>query len=276
MIEKPAILVIDDETGHADVVAEALRQTGADTLAVYNARNAIELLESRFFDVVVTDLNLNDDKINGIDILKAAKRHDPYSQVILITAYATIDTCKEAIRAGAFDYLVKPIDIDHLRAMAEKAMKKLSVVSAAALDKNGFNFEGVVGKSPAMQSVVAVLRRVAPTNITVLIEGESGTGKELLAQMIHENSPRRDRPFIAVACGAIPETLVESELFGHERGAFTGADSQKEGKFEQAQGGSLFLDEIANFSENVQVKLLRALQERRIQHIGEKGVSMLM
>ena len=193
MTEKPAILVIDDETGHADVVAEALRQTGADTLAVYDAGNALELITSRFFDVVVTDLNLHDDKINGIDILKPAKQHNPDSQVILITAYATIDTCKEAIRTGAFDYLVKPIDIDHLRAMTERALKKTSQhVFTALADKERFVFEGVMGKSSAMQTVFAVLRRVAPTNITVLIEGESGTGKELLAQAIHNNSPRQE------------------------------------------------------------------------------------
>ena len=268
MIEKPAILVIDDETGHADVVAEALRQTGADTLAVYNARNAIELLESRFFDVVVTDLNLNDDKINGIDILKAAKRHSPYSQVILITAYATIDTCKEAIRAGAFDYLVKPIDIDHLRAMAEKAMKKLSVVSAAALDKNGFNFEGVVGKSPAMQSVVAVLRRVAPTNITVLIEGESGTGKELLAQAIHNNSPRRKNAFKPLNCAGLTESLLESELFGHAKGAFTGATEARKGLFEVADKGTLFLDEIGDMPLAMQAKLLRVLEDGIVVPVG--------
>jgi len=268
MIEKPAILVIDDETGHADVVAEALRQTGADTLAVYNARNAIELLESRFFDVVVTDLNLNDDKINGIDILKAAKRHDPYSQVILITAYATIDTCKEAIRAGAFDYLVKPIDIDHLRAMAEKAMKKLSVVSAAALDKNGFNFEGVIGKSPAMQSVFAVLRRVAPTNITVLIEGESGTGKELLAQAIHNNSLRRKNAFKPLNCAGLTESLLESELFGHAKGAFTGATEARKGLFEVADKGTLFLDEIGDMPLAMQAKLLRVLEDGIVVPVG--------
>ena len=268
MIEKPAILVIDDETGHADVVAEALRQTGADTLAVYNARNAIELLESRFFDVVVTDLNLNDDKINGMDILKAAKRHDPYSQVILITAYATIDTCKEAIRAGAFDYLVKPIDIDHLRAMAEKAMKKLSVVSAAALDKNGFNFEGVIGKSPAMQSVFAVLRRVAPTNITVLIEGESGTGKELLAQAIHNNSLRRKNAFKPLNCAGLTESLLESELFGHAKGAFTGATEARKGLFEVADKGTLFLDEIGDMPLAMQAKLLRVLEDGIVVPVG--------
>ncbi len=267
-MEKPAILVIDDQAGHADVVAEALRQTGADTLAVYNAKNALELIESRFFDVVVTDLNLHDDKINGIDVLRAAKQRDSDSQVILITAYATIDTCKEAIRTGAFDYLVKPIDIDHLRAMTERALKKLSVVSAAAPDKNGFNFEGVVGKNIVMQSVFAVLRRVAPTNITVLIEGESGTGKELLAQAIHNNSPRRNNAFKPLNCAGLTESLLESELFGHAKGAFTGATEARKGLFEVADKGTLFLDEIGDMSGAMQAKLLRVLEDGIVVPVG--------
>jgi two-component system response regulator HydG len=267
MTEKPAILVIDDETEHADVVAEALRQTGADTLAVYDAGNAIELITSRFFDVVVTDLNLHDDKINGIDILKAARQHDPYSQVILITAYATIDTCKEAIRAGAFDYLVKPIDIDHLRAMTERALKKLSV-AAAAMEKNGFNFEGVVGKNIAMQSVFAILRRVAPTNITVLIEGESGTGKELLAQAIHHNSPRHSNAFKPLNCAGLTESLLESELFGHAKGSFTGATEARKGLFEAADKGTLFLDEIGDMPPAMQAKLLRVLEDGIVVPVG--------
>jgi two-component system response regulator HydG len=268
MIEKPVILVIDDETGHADVVAEALRQTGTDTLAVYDAKNALELIESRFFDVVVTDLNLHNDKINGIDILKAAKEHNPNSQVILITAYATIDTCKEAIRIGASDYLVKPIDIDHLRAMTERALKKSPAVSAAAQNKNGFNFEGVIGKSIAMQSVFAVLRKVAPTNITVLIEGESGTGKELLAQAIHNNSLRRNNAFKPLNCAGLTESLLESELFGHAKGSFTGATEARKGLFEIADKGTLFLDEIGDMPLTMQAKLLRVLEDGIVIPVG--------
>jgi len=269
MIEKPAILVIDDETGHADVVAEALRQTGADTLTVYDAKNALELIAGRFFDVVVTDLNLHDDKINGIDILKAAKQYSPGSQVILITAYATIDTCKEAIRTGAFDYLVKPIDIDHLRAMTERALKKTSQhVFTALADKERFVFEGVIGKSPPMGSVFAVLRRVAPTNITVLIEGESGTGKELLAQAIHNNSLRRNNAFKPLNCAGLTESLLESELFGHAKGAFTGATEARKGLFEVADEGTLFLDEIGDMSLAMQAKLLRVLEDGIVIPVG--------
>ncbi|MGA2915069.1 MAG: sigma-54 dependent transcriptional regulator [Sedimentisphaerales bacterium] len=268
MIEKPAILVVDDETGHADVVAEALRQTGADTLAVYDAKNAIELVEGRFFDVVITDLNLNNDKINGIDILKASKEHNSNSQVILITAYATIDTCKEAIRRGAFDYLVKPIDIDHLRAMTERALKKTPINRSAAIDKDGFVFEGVTGKSSAMQSVFSVLRKVAPTNITVLIEGESGTGKELLAQAIHNNSLRSNNAFKPINCAGLSESLLESELFGHAKGAFTGATEARKGLFEIADKGTLFLDEIGDMPPAMQAKFLRVLEDGIVVPVG--------
>ena len=268
MIEKPAILVIDDETEHADVVAEALRQTGADTLAVYDAGNALELISSRFFDVVVTDLNLHDDKINGIDILKASRQHNPSSQVILITAYATIDTCKEALRSGAFDYLVKPIDIDHLRAMTEGALKKSFAIIASVPDKEHFKFQGVIGKSPQMGSVFAILRRVAPTNITVLIEGESGTGKELLAQAIHNNSPRHSNAFKPLNCAGLTESLLESELFGHAKGSFTGATEARKGLFEVADKGTLFLDEIGDMPPAMQAKLLRVLEDGIVVPVG--------
>ncbi len=268
MIEKPVILVVDDETAHADVVAEALRQSGSDTLAVYNAKNALELVTSRHIDIVVTDLNLCDDKINGIDILKAAKKHTPGSQVILITAYATIDTCKEAIRQGAFDYLVKPIDIDHLRAMTERALKKAPTAFTAASDAEDFNFKGVVGKSSAMQSVFATLRRVAPTNITILIEGESGTGKELLAQAIHNNSQRKNNAFKPLNCAGLTESLLESELFGHAKGSFTGATEARKGLFEVADEGTLFLDEIGDMPLAMQAKLLRVLEDGIVVPVG--------
>ncbi|MBN1788336.1 MAG: sigma-54-dependent Fis family transcriptional regulator [Sedimentisphaerales bacterium] len=266
MAEKPVILIIDDETAHADVVAEALQQSGADTMAVYNAKNALELVTNRHIDIVVTDLNLNDNKINGIDILKAAKQRTPHSQVILITAYATIDTCKEAIRQGAFDYLVKPIDIDHLRAMVERALKKAP--TASVTESGDFDFQGVIGKSDAMQSVLAVLKRVSPTNITVLIEGESGTGKELLAQAIHDNSQRKNNAFKPINCAGLTESLLESELFGHAKGAFTGATEARKGLFEVADKGTLFLDEIGDMPLNMQAKLLRVLEDGVVLPVG--------
>ncbi|PKL49805.1 MAG: sigma-54-dependent Fis family transcriptional regulator [Planctomycetes bacterium HGW-Planctomycetes-1] len=268
MAEKPAILIIDDEAGHADVLAEALAQSGGETIAVYDAKNAIELLSTKHIDIVITDLNLHNDKINGIDILKTAKEQNPNSDVILITAYATIETCKEALREGAFDYLVKPIDIDQLRAMTERVLKKFLTASGAAKDRDGFKFDGVIGKSGAMRSVLAVLERVAPTNITVLIEGESGTGKELLAQAIHENSLRRNNAFKPINCAGFTESLLESELFGHSRGAFTGATETRKGLFEVADKGTLFLDEIGDMPLAMQAKLLRVLEDGIIVPVG--------
>ena len=268
MAEKPVILIIDDEAGHADVLAEALSQTGGETIAVYDAKNAVELLGSKHIDIVITDLNLNDNKINGIDILKTARKENPHSDVILITAFATIDTCKEAMRNGAFDYLVKPIDIDQLRATTERALKKFLTSPSAENRKNGFMFEGVVGKSPAMQSVLTVLKRIAPTNITVLIEGESGTGKELLAQAIHSNSPRRNNAFKPLNCAGLTESLLESELFGHAKGAFTGATEARKGLFETADKGTLFLDEIGDMPLTMQAKLLRVLEDGIVVPVG--------
>jgi len=268
MADKPIVLIIDDEAGHADVLAEALSQSGGETIAVYNAKNAVELLSTRHIDIVITDLNLHDDKINGLDILKTAKEQNPDSDVILITAYATIDTCKEAMRMGAFDYLVKPIDIDQLRAMTEKALKKFFAAGSAAKHKDGFTFDGVTGQSRTMQSVFAVLKRVSPTNITVLIEGESGTGKELLAQAIHNNSLRSNNAFKPINCAGLTESLLESELFGHAKGAFTGATEARKGLFEVADKGTLFLDEIGDMPLTMQAKLLRVLEDGIIVPVG--------
>ncbi|MDD5011068.1 MAG: sigma-54 dependent transcriptional regulator, partial [Phycisphaerae bacterium] len=268
MAEKPIILIVDDEAGHADVLAEALAQSGGETIAVYDAKNAIELLSTKHIDIVITDLNLHNDKINGIDILKTAKEQNPNSDVILITAYATIDNCKEALREGAFDYLVKPIDIDQLRAMTERAMKKFLTASVVAKDSDGFKFDGVIGKSSAMRSLLAVLERVSPTNITVLIEGESGTGKELLAQAIHENSLRRNNAFKPINCAGLTESLLESELFGHAKGAFTGATEARKGLFEIADKGTLFLDEIGDMPLAMQAKLLRVLEDGIVVPVG--------
>ncbi len=268
MADKPTILIIDDEPGHADVLAEALSQSGGETIAIYDAKNAMELLSTRHIDIVITDLNLHNDKINGLDVLKTAKEQNPESDVFLITAYATIDTCKEALRSGASDYLVKPIDIDQLRAMTEKSLKKFLASGPASKQKEGFSFEGVIGQSPAMQSVFSILKRVAPTNITVLIEGESGTGKELLAQAIHNNSLRKNNAFKPINCAGLTESLLESELFGHAKGAFTGATEARKGLFEVADKGTLFLDEIGDMPMTMQAKLLRVLEDGIIVPVG--------
>jgi len=257
------ILIVDDEKEHADVLVEALEKQCAKAVAAYSADEAVELIESENFDLVITDLNLRAD-INGIDILDKVKAKSIATPVILITAYATIDTCKQAIRRGAYDYLVKPIDVDQLRVMVSKALPSKS----RAVGIEDFVFDGVRSKSHSIQSVFNVLRRVAPTNISVLIEGESGTGKELTARAIHNNSARRTRPFRPLNCAGLSETLLESELFGHSKGAFTGADVERKGLFEVADKGTLFLDEIGDMPLAMQAKLLRVLDDGIVIPVG--------
>jgi len=266
------ILVVDDERDHADGIVEALDKQGVKAIAVYNGKDALEILREQTVDIVVTDLKLGGD-IDGLAILEEAKRYNDKTEVILITAYATIDTCKEAIRRGAYDYLVKPIDIDQLRALVEQAGRKAAAATQRRSRKTGtriehFEFDGVRGSNPAMQGIFEVLRRVAPTNISVLIEGESGTGKELLARAIHNNSPRRDKLFRPVNCAGLAETLLESELFGHIKGAFTGAANDRKGLFEIADKGTLFLDEIGDMTPNSQAKLLRVIEDGVIIPVG--------
>ena len=266
------ILVVDDERDHADGMAEALDKSGVKAIAVYSAEDALEIVRNQQVDVVVTDLKLEGD-IDGLAILEEAKRRHVHTEIILITAYATIDTCKEAIRRGAYDYLVKPIDIDQLRTLVGQACKKATTASqrqarVSRVGEGGFEFEGVRSDNPMMEGIFEVLRRVAPTNISVLIEGESGTGKELLARAIHENSLRRNKPFRPINCAGLTETLLESELFGHAKGAFTGATSDRKGLFEIADKGTLLLDEIGDMPLNMQAKLLRVIEDGIVIPVG--------
>lgn len=257
-------MIVDDEKHHADVLVEALEKQCARAFAVYDSDAAVAAIENEQIDLVITDLNLRSD-INGIDLLKRIKEHDSSTQVILITAYATIDTCKEAIKTGANDYLVKPIDIDQLRAMVSKALPAKGRGFQPAKD---FLYAGVTGRSSAMQVVLDVLRRVSPTDISVLIEGESGTGKELTAQAIHNNSQRKNKAFKPLNCAGLTESLLESELFGHAKGAFTGAATDRKGLFEIADRGTLFLDEIGDMPLTMQAKLLRVLEDGIIVPVG--------
>jgi two-component system response regulator HydG len=257
------ILIVDDEKDHADVLVEALEKQCGRAIAAYSAAEALEVIDKENFDLVITDLNLRAD-INGIDILEEVKAKNAMTPVILITAYASIDTCKQAIRQGAYDYLVKPIDVDQLRVMVSKALPP----KGGPIGVEDFVFHGVRSKSHAIQSVFNVLRRVAPTNISVLIEGESGTGKELTARAIHNNSPRRNKPFKPLNCAGLSETLLESELFGHAKGAFTGADIERKGLFEVADKGALFLDEIGDMPLTMQAKLLRVLDDGIVVPVG--------
>jgi len=266
------VLVVDDEREHADGIVEALEKFCAKAVAVYNGTDAVEMLANERVDVVVTDLRL-DGPIDGLGVLAEARKRRESTEVILITAYATIETCKEAIRRGAFDYLVKPIDIDQLRVLVTEAGRKVSRVIGWRRDykqagKGDFLFEGVTGTSDSMEGVFEVLRRVAPTNISILIEGESGTGKELLARAIHNNSPRCNRVFRPINCAGLTETLLESELFGHVKGAFTGAMSDRKGLFEVADKGTLLLDEIGDMPLNMQAKLLRFLEDGIVTPVG--------
>ena len=266
------ILVVDDERDHADGIAESLEKLCAKAIAVYTGKDALEIVSNQQVDIVITDLKLGGD-IDGLAILEEAKRNNERTEVILITAYATIDTCKEAIKRGAYDYLVKPIDIDQLRTLVKQAGKKVSSAysrdtGTASAGKEGFQFEGIRGNDAATAGIFEVLRRVSPTNISVLIEGKSGTGKELLAKAIHNNSRRWNKPFRPVNCAGLTETLLESELFGHVKGAFTGAAADRKGLFEIADKGTLFLDEIGDMPPNMQAKLLRVIEDGIVIPVG--------
>ena len=263
-------MVVDDERDHADGIVEALGKLPVKALAVYTGQDAIELLRSQHVDVVVTDLKL-EGQVDGLDVLRQARQNGNSTEVILITAYATIDNCKEAIRQGAYDYLVKPLDIDQLRTLVEQVARKVAVHARPTVPHEGrdsFIFEGIKGASAAMQGIFEIVRRVAPTNISVLIEGPSGTGKELLARAIHNNSLRRHKPFKPVNCAGLTETLLESELFGHVKGAFTGANADRKGLFEIADEGTLFLDEIGDMPLTMQAKLLRVIEDGVVIPVG--------
>ena len=267
------ILVVDDERDHADGIAESLEKLCTKAIAVYTGKDALEIIRSQQVDVVVTDLKFEDEDINGLSILEEVRKQNDKTEVILITAYATIDTCKEAIKRGAYDYLTKPIDIGQLRTLVTQAGNKVMAAHSRQTqnkkaDKGQFKFAGVRGKDSAVEGIFEVLRRVAPTNISVLIEGQSGTGKELLARAIHHNSLRWDKPFMPINCAGLPETLLESELFGHVKGAFTGAASDRKGLFEAADKGTLFLDEIGDMAPSSQAKLLRVLEDGIVIPVG--------
>ncbi|MGA2070231.1 MAG: sigma-54 dependent transcriptional regulator [Sedimentisphaerales bacterium] len=270
MIKDAVVLVVDDERDHADGMAEALQKCCAKAIPVYTGRDALEIIRAQDIDVVVTDLKLGGD-IDGLEILQEAKKLGQ-TEVILITAYATIDTCKDAIRHGAYDYLVKPINIDQLRSLVEQAarqvvrMKRTNAQGRAA--DEDFRFDGVRGNSSQTTGIFEVLRRVAPTNISVLIQGESGTGKELLARAIHDNSNRWNKRFVPINCAGFTETLLESELFGHVKGSFTGAAGDRKGLFEIADKGTLFLDEIGDMPLNMQAKLLRVIEDGVVIPVG--------
>ncbi len=264
------LLLIDDDESMLKVTAHQLRQFGYEVTTRASGEDGLVAFKASFFAVVVTDLQLPG--ISGIDLLQEIRRHDRECVVIIITAFGSIENAVKACELGADDYLTKPFSREQLRFVLEKALRLRKLQSEnrylrSELGKQ-FDFGNIIAKSAAMENVLKMAARIAESEATVLITGESGTGKELLARAIHFNSPRREMPLITVNCPSIPENLLESELFGHVKGAFTGAVKDRQGKFEQAEGGTIFLDEIGDLKPELQAKLLRVLQEKEIERVG--------
>jgi two-component system, NtrC family, response regulator PilR len=264
------ILIVDDERSMREMLEILLRREGYDVTAAENGTAAIALLQARPFDMLISDVRMPD--VSGIEVLRTAKALNPGIIGIMVTAYGSKESIQEVLRLQAADYLDKPFNVEELKFRVRKELERNRIQQENVLLKralrNSHRFADIVGSSPAMAAVFQLVETIAPTTSTVLISGESGTGKELVARAIHFNSPRKDRPFVAVNCGALSETLLDSELFGHVRGAFTGADSNKKGLIEVAEKGTIFLDEIGEMSPLVQVKLLRVLQERKFRRLG--------
>jgi nitrogen regulation protein NR(I) len=271
--EKKQVLIVDDEPNLRKILAAQLSRDGYEVMLAEDGEQGLTMLREHHIDLVVTDLKMP--KVDGMTLLREALREQPDLPIVMITAHGTVDTAVEALKLGAFDYLTKPFDKDEVRSVVGKALKtrqlaqEEATTEPAGKTKNepGARF-GIIGQSPGLTDLYAVLERVADSPTTVLITGESGTGKELVARALHEHSTRKDKPFIKVNCAAIPKELIESELFGYERGAFTGAVSSKPGRFELANGGTLFLDEVGEIPVEMQVKLLRALQESEFERVG--------
>ncbi len=264
------ILVADDERSMRELLAIVLRREGYEVVVAENGQSALAVLAKGHVDLLISDIKMPD--MSGVEVLRAAKRADAGVPAIMMTAFASTETAVEAMRLGACDYLVKPFDVDELKLKVREKLEARQLRQENVLLKRALHqthsMAGIIGGSSSMLAVFDLIESVAKTTSTVLVTGESGTGKELVARALHFHSLRRDRPFVAINCGALPETLLESELFGHMRGAFTGADSMKKGLVEVAEGGTIFLDEIGEMTPMMQVKLLRVLQERRFRRVG--------
>lgn len=264
------VLIVDDEKNYPLIISAILQEEGFDTLTANSGKDALTILKNSDVDLVLTDMKMP--SMDGIELLEKIKDQDPELPVIMMTAHGTVDKAVEAMQKGAYSYILKPFDNERLILYVNKAVGVYRVIKENRrlrdVVESKYSFGNIIGKSKSMQDIFATVCKVAPVTATVLIEGDSGTGKELVAKSIHFNSPRRTMPFIAVNCSALSENLLESELFGHEKGAFTGAISTKKGRFELADGGTLFLDEIGELSQNLQVKLLRVLQEKIFERVG--------
>jgi two-component system response regulator HydG len=274
MKENNNVLVVDDDPAHRTMLRTLLTSWGYTIIEADDGSAAIESAKNQAFDLILMDIRMI--KVSGLQALREIKAHNPAIPVIMMTAYSSVETAVEALKNGAYDYLTKPLEPDELRIAIERAMDHRLLREENRLLKESlgdhFDRRNIIGRSPAMVRLLETVAQVAPSEATVLIAGESGTGKEMIAGAIHFNSPRKTEPFVKINCAAITETLLESELFGHERGAFTGAHRKKEGRFRQAHGGSLFLDEISEMSLGMQVKLLRVLQEKEITRVGGEEV----
>ncbi len=269
-IAMETILIVDDEKNYPPIIAAVLETEGYETLTAHSGSDAMSIFNHSDVDLVLADLKMPG--MNGIELLEKIKAKDPDLPVIMMTAHGTVEKAVEAMQKGAHNFIQKPFDNDQLVVFVKKALDMFNLIkenrNLLTTVKRKYRFGNIIGKSQPMQTVYELIRKVAPTTASVIIEGESGTGKELAAKSIHFNSPRNEKPFVAVNCAALAETLLESELFGHEKGAFTGAASRRKGRFEVADGGTLFLDEIGELSPNLQVKLLRVLQERAFERVG--------
>ncbi len=264
------VLIVDNDQSHAETVAESLDRAGFRCCVATSGSEGARLVEERDFDAILTDLKMND--VDGLQILERAKSAQPDTEVILLTGFGSIPSAVEAMQKGAFNYLTKPLDINQLRAATQRAvdssrLRRTNLELNRRLDEK-FGFEGVIGDSRQMRDIIQRLKRIAPTNATLLIQGETGTGKELVAQAVHQNSPRKNKPFVALNCAALSENILESELFGHIKGAFTDASADRMGKFEYAHGGTLFLDEVGDMPMATQIKLLRVIEQREIMRVG--------
>ena len=274
MKPKKTILVADDDLAHRTMLRTLLSGWGYAITEADDGSSAMEAVRRQPFDLILMDIRMI--RVSGLEALTEIKAYNPAIPVVIMTAYASVETAVQALKKGAYDYLTKPLDFDELHLTLERAMDHSHLREENRLLKESlgerFDRRSLIGRSVAMTRLIETVSQVAPTEATVLITGESGTGKEMIAGLIHYNSLRKDGPFIRFNCAAIAETLLESELFGHEKGAFTGADRRKEGKFRQADGGSLFLDEVSEMSVGMQVKLLRVLQERELTRVGGEEV----
>lgn len=267
----PNLLVVDDDLSMREMLEVMLTSEGYNVEYAEDGTKAIRMLEEKNYDLILCDIRMG--SVDGLAVLREAKSRQPQTVVIMISAFATTETAVEAMKDGAYDYIPKPFNVDEVKQTIKNALDRRTLEhEKEVLDaelKETYHFGHIVGNSPAMMNIYNTIKQVADTKTNLIITGESGTGKELIAQAIHENSARKEKPFIVIHCGGIPETLMESELFGHRKGAFTGATHDKKGLFEAGDGGTVFLDEIADLSHAIQVKILRVVQEKAFKPVGE-------